>query len=549
MSSGLVIHISGGEERHTEVLSRERIRIGPGEDCDVRLGSDLLTDSTIFLELARHNGLYRISEFDPEAGITLNGSPVKRGADIEDGAEMRFADFDLALRFFPIGEMPSVVAHRRASVAPFIEQAAIEAAATARRDDAKVFLREFSRELMREIKLRTKIAMLLIAVALVGGVLYLFNAAYTEMRRSRDLINRQNEQLKGVLGELSETGERFKRVTESNNEIIDSLSLAPRLRTQYGNGVCLIAGSYMIFERGTTRPLRYPETQSTEDGTPLQNGAEQTILTPEGNGAPFIADFVGTGFHVGDGYIISNRHLVVEPWTANENVSALGVSVKGQFRVTSIIAFFPGMRHPFPLRVKQSAERDDIAVAQTDLKEFKQTIPVLPLDGETGATMVGKSVVTMGYPSGEERLLATIPEAEARSIQQRFGASIETLLLQLSERNHIKPLTTQGHITDLEARRIVHDATNAVGGSGSPVFGQSGRVIGINYAAFTGMPDANFAAPIRYVYPLLERAGWKTNEPGPNANANTNANSNANSSAPGQKEARAPSAAANQSRK
>lgn len=545
MSSGLVVHISGGQERHTEVLSRERIRIGPGEDCDVRLGSDILTDSSIFLELTRHNGLYRISEFDPEAGITLNGSPAKRGADIEDGAEMRFADFDLSLRFFPVGEMPTVVAHRRASVAPFIEQAAIEAAATARRDDAKVFLREFSRELMREIKLRTKIAALLIAMALVGGVLYLSNAAYTEMRRSRDLINRQNEQLKGVLGELSETGERFKRVTESNNEIIDSLSLAPRLRTQYGNGVCLIAGSYMIFERGTTRPLRYPETQTTEDGTPLQNGAEQTILTPEGNGPPFIADFVGTGFHVGDGYVISNRHLLVEPWTANENVSALGVSVKGQFRVTSIIAFFPGVRQPFPLRVKQSAERDDIAVGQTDLKDFKATIPVLPLDGETGATMVGKSVVTMGYPSGEERLLATIPEAEARSIQQRFGASIEQLLLQLSERNHIKPLTTQGHITDLEGRRIVHDATNAVGGSGSPVFGQSGRVIGINYAAFTGMADTNFAVPIRYVYPLLERAGWKTNEPDPNANTNANANTGA----PGQKDVRPASAATNQSRK
>jgi S1-C subfamily serine protease len=548
MASGLVVHISSGPERHTEVLSHERIRIGPGEDCHVRLGSDLLTDSNIFLELARHNGHYSISEFDPEAGITLNGSPAKRGADIEDGAEMRFADFDLSLRFFPVSDMPTVVAHRRASVAPFIEQAAIEAAATARRDDAKVFLREFSRELLREIRLSTKIATLLIALALVGGVLYLGNATYTEMRRSRDLINRQNEQLDRVQGELNETGKRFQAVTESNNEIIDSLSLAPRLRTQYGNGVCLIAGSYMIFERGTSRPLRYPEAQTTEDGTPLQNGAEQTILTPEGNGPPFIADFVGTGFHVGDGFIISNRHLVVEPWTANENVSALGVSVKGQFRVTRIIAFFPGVRQPFPLRVRQGSERDDIAVGQVDLKDFKSTLPALPLDGpETGAVMVGKSVVTMGYPSGEERLLATIPEAEARSIQQRHGASIEDLLLQLSERSHIKPLTTQGHITDLEGRRIVHDATNAVGGSGSPVFGQSGRVIGVNYAAFTGMPDANFAVPIRYLYPLLERAGWKSNEP---ADPDANTNSNTNSNASGQKDARAPSATpSNQTRK
>ena len=160
---------------------------------------------------------------------------------------------------------------------------------------------------------------------------------------------------------------------------------------------------------------------------------------------------------------------------------------------------------------------------------------------------VGKSVVTMGYPSGEERLLATIPEAEARALQQRYGASIEALLAALLERNHVKPLTTQGHITNLKGRRIVHDATNAVGGSGSPVFGQSGRVIGVNYAAFTGMPNANFAVPVRYIYPLLERAGWKTKEPDADPNANTNANSNANT--PGQRDARAAPANANQSRK
>ena len=58
-----------------------------------------------------------------------------------------------------------------------------------------------------------------------------------------------------------------------------------------------------------------------------------------------------------------------------------------------------------------------------------------------------------------------------------------TLLDQLAKRKLIKPLTTQGHITDLEGRTIVYDARNAVGGSGSPLFGQSGRVIGVNYAA------------------------------------------------------------------
>jgi S1-C subfamily serine protease len=543
MSSGLVVHITNGHNRHTEVLSQERVRIGPGEDCHIRLGSDLLTESSIFVEIARQNGHFRITEFDPEIGITLNGKPPARGAEIDDGDELRFSAFDISMQFFPVGELPAVVAHRRASVAPFIEQAAIEAATTARRDDAKVFLREFTRELLREISLPIKIVTLLIAATLVGGVLYLGHALYTEMRRSRDLINEQNRRLAEVQGGLQGVNEQQRQIDDRNREIINSLSLAPQVFDQYGRGVCLIAGSYMLFEPGTPRPMRYPEAQTREDGAALQSADEQPILTPEGAGAPFIADFVGTGFHVGGGYVVTNRHLVVEPWSANEEVKTLAASVNGQFRLTRIVAFFPGHRQPFVLRVRQSSQRDDIAVGQIDPALLPANVPALPLDGnDSGAEGIGKAVVMMGYPSGEERLLATLPESESRSIMQRYGASVEQLLTYLSERNYIKPLTTQGHITDLEGRTIVYDARNAVGGSGSPLFGQSGRVIGVNFATFTGLADQNYAVPVRFLQPLLARAGWKSTEPDADANANGNSNT-----PPKDKDAR-PATPANQAR-
>jgi S1-C subfamily serine protease len=528
MSGGLVVHITNGHNRHTEVLSHERVRIGPGEDCHIRLGSDLLTESSIFVELSRQNGHFRITEFDPEIGITHNGKPPARGAEIDDGDELRFSAFDISMQFFPVGELPAVVAHRRASVAPFIEQAAIEAASTARRDDAKVFLREFTRELLREISLPVKIVTFLIAATLVGGVLYLGHAVYTEMRRGRDLINKQNQQLEQLQAGLKGVNQQFGEVDQRNQEIINSLSLAPRLFDQYGRGVCLIAGSYMLFEPGTPRPMRYPEAQTREDGAALGSADEQPILTPEGSGPPFIADFVGTGFHVGGGYVVTNRHLVVEPWSANEEVKTLAGSVNGQFRLTRIVAFFPGHRQPFVLRVRQSSPRDDIAVGQVDPAVLPANVPSLPLDGnDSGAEGIGKAVVMMGYPSGEERLLATLPESESRSIVQRYGSSVEQLLTYLAERNYIKPLTTQGHITDLEGRTIVYDARNAVGGSGSPLFGQSGRVIGVNFATFTGLADQNYAVPVRFLSPLLARAGWKAAEPS-DANANVNGNSNAN---------------------
>ncbi|MGB8506958.1 MAG: trypsin-like peptidase domain-containing protein [Pyrinomonadaceae bacterium] len=525
MASGLVVHIASGRDRHTEVLSQDRVRIGPGEDCQVRLrASGLPTQSALAVELSRTNGHYRVTDFDTSLDISHNGTPLIPGAEIDDGDELRFNSSDLTLSFFPINDLPAVIPSRRAQVAPFIEQAAIEAAATARRDDAKVFLREFTRELVREINLSTKLVVLLIVVSLVGGILYLGFAANKELKRSRDLIDRQNEELSKQQNELAKMGGEFSAVNKTNQDIIKSMSLAPSIFSQYGNGVCLISGTYELVEAGTNRPLRYPETQQTEEGSTLQNGAEQPILTPEGNGTPYLADFVGTGFHVGGGYIVTNRHLVVQPWTANENAQTLSATVRGRFRITRIVAFFPGLRQSFVLHVKQSSRREDedVAVCQMDAKDVPPDLPALPLDQDSGAVTVGKSVVMMGYPSGEERLLATLPESESRNIQQRYGASIETLLNYLAERRAIKPLTTQGHITALEVRRVVYDAANAVGGSGSPLFGQSGRIIGVNFASFVVVPDTNFAVPIKFVLPLLQRAGWKSNEPETDDSTNSN---------------------------
>jgi hypothetical protein len=61
----------------------------------------------------------------------------------------------------------------------------------------------------------------------------------------------------------------------------------------------------------------------------------------------------------------------------------------------------------------------------------------------------------------------------------------------------------------VNSRRIAYDARTAEGGSGAPVFGPTGRVIGVNFAVFTENEASNFAVPIRYGITLLERTGWK----------------------------------------
>lgn len=533
MASGLVIHIAAGDDKHTEVLSQERIRIGAGEDCELRLRvSSLPSDSQtnpIVLELARSNGHYRVKDFDQSLDLRHNGKPLALNTKIKDGDEVRSEPSLLSLSFFPVRDLPAVITGRQQlQVAPFMENAALESAATARRDDAKVFLREFTRELVREIKPTTKIVALVIVLTLVGGLLYLGFGLYNELRRNRRVLGEQGDKLVQLTDQTSKTNKQLGDLDKSNQNIVDSLSLAPKLRSDYGGGVCMILGTYFFVESGTGRPLRYPEVQTNDDGTVVQSGDERVQLTPAGKGD--IAEFeaVGTGFYVGDGYVLTNHH-VAQPWRADERVQILTSSVNGQPRLKKLLAYFPEHVQPVPLKFKSAASQDDVAVCVFDAKDAPTDIPVLPLDKNSDAVAIGKTVVMMGYPNGPDRLLALRDDAEAYMIRARCGGSLGSLLGCLAEKNRIQPLTTQGNITDLDVHRVVYDARTAEGGSGAPLFGQSGRVIGVNFAIFTESTASNFAVPIRYGLTLLQRAGWESPEAATEALASDNANANQSS--------------------
>jgi serine protease Do len=514
MATGLVIHISSGKDKHTQVLNDEQVRIGSGADCAVRLRASSLPqrsdESRALLDLERRDGSYRITAFDESVDLKLNGKGLSINAEIEDGDEIRLDDSPLLLTFYPIRSLPAVVgtsAHE-AHVAPFIEQAAIESAATARRDDAKVFLREFTSELVKEINPSTKLITFTIVVVLVGGSLYLGFSMFKELQRTRRLIDDQHAQLVQAKEQAAAMNKTLTEMGRSNKEIRDSLSLAVKLRSDFGSGVCLIAGSYYFVEASTGRPLRYPETQMNETGAAIQNSGEPTTLTPEGNAAVAEFQFSGSGFYVGDGFVMTNRHIA-QPWLADDRAQGLSSSVRGQPRLKKLNAYFPEHAQPIPLKFKSAGGRDDLAVCLLDSKDLPTDIPVMPLETDQDAVAVGKTVVMMGYPSGIDRLLASLDDAESRSIQQRYGGSLDSLLGHLAELRRIQPLTTQGNITDVTSRRIAYDARTAEGGSGAPLFGPTGRVIGVNFAVFTENEASNFAVPIQYGISLLERAGWK----------------------------------------
>jgi S1-C subfamily serine protease len=406
-----------------------------------------------------------------------------------------------------------------------LETAESELVRADQREVAKTFLREFVYELYREISFKAKLAAALVIVGALAGVLYWGGSTLSRLRaddqRSLGLIADQGRRIKdhdGRLTRLTEvTEEQDRQVLDlmtanlgsliSNREVSDQLSLAPRLWGAYHGGVCMIAGSYILVDPVSLRPLRYPGIEMTEQERLLTTGSREQ-LSPSGNGRMFRMEFVGTGFHVGDGYVLTNNHVATQPWIADSQAQMV-ISISGAIpRVEKLLAYFPGRSRPLELKFIAGSEQDDTAVSRIVRKDLPADLAVLPLAPEATANKVGTKVVAMGYPSGPRRLLALLTPREGAIVEDQYGQSLELLLNHLAKQRLIKPLTLQGYITDLSAERIAFDAPTTEGSSGTPLFGESGTVVGITFAEFVGEPGSNLAIPIGRARRLLERSGW-----------------------------------------
>ncbi|MCC6326930.1 MAG: trypsin-like peptidase domain-containing protein [Acidobacteria bacterium] len=541
MAVGIIIHVSVGSEKRTEFFAEPRLSIGADETCDLQIHTKQIEAASKWIELENADGVFRVIDFDQKLAFSINDRPIRRFIAISDGDVLQIDGTDISFAFFSLSEKPTLITTNRDQpvIAQFIEEAALESAVSPKRDDAKTFLREFTRELSREISVTTKLIVLVLALGFITGVLYLGYAVNRELKESRTVAEKQAGIIQQLEKQLGIASEQLTEIDKSNKKLMETVSLAPNLRIAYGSGVCLIVGVYDLVDRTTGRQLRYPDPRAFNI-EPLEPGQSEDPnrqagpvigLTTEGGGSPVEYDFIGTGFHVGGGYIVTNRH-VLQPWTEDDAVKAMMSSSNGRARVKRLVIYFPNYPQPFPLKVREYGQREDLAIATVDPATLPPDVPALPLETDSEAATIGKTVVTIGYPSGPDRLLAMVDESEAKSINERFGNSRQNLINFLAQSKKITPLTTQGSITDLDSRRIVHDAKTAEGGSGAPLFGQTGEVIGVNFGVFTENTASNMAVPIRFAIDLLRKAGWKPpDEVKQEQQADQNSNSNTNTTA------------------
>jgi S1-C subfamily serine protease len=349
-----------------------------------------------------------------------------------------------------------------------------------------------------------KITALGAIILLVVAVAYLGLAAYRELQQSRRLNEGQDRRLAQLEEQISRNNRQIIDLAQSNQDLLANLSLPTKLSNDFNNGVCLIFGSYIFIDPVTGLPLRGMKKLKDES-----DEVEQPKFTTGGYGEIAEVFYTGTGFHVGDGYLLTNRHVVVEPWKYDALSYLFSKIISVQPRLVKLEAFFPGQRRPYQLTVKLASSRDDVAVCKLSGAEVSKEIPALPLDRGAEPAKIGQAVTTISFPAGADRLLSVMPEEEAKRLLEQYGEEGPSLLNQLARRNIVKPLTSQGHVMDLYEDRIVYDAASGEGSSGAPVFGPSGRVIGIHFGSFEQNRSSNYAVPIGRGLETLRQAGWK----------------------------------------
>jgi pSer/pThr/pTyr-binding forkhead associated (FHA) protein/V8-like Glu-specific endopeptidase len=257
---------------------------------------------------------------------------------------------------------------------------------------------------------------------------------------------------------------------------IPQSTLSPeQIYARYKKSVVLIMGAY------------YYETERGDYSVDGQGNIVQ--ITSE---ADAIA-YTGTGFIVSkDGKIVTNKH-VAAPWEYDDDVIATIKRITGAANVEGRLVFFgcflndthvSGIQDLIPCTpVRTGATKDiDVAVVQINSKTLPAgTETIIDLNQAVitdDGFVAGTSVFTIGFPAG-------------------FGLGMTAQGIQANNQ--------EGKITQLRGDiEFGHNIAIEHGASGSPVFNEYGKLVGIINAGYEKKQGYNLAIKAKYAVELVK---------------------------------------------
>jgi len=327
--------------------------------------------------------------------------------------------------------------------------------------------------------------------------------ANADLLQQKEQLQQQTDALRKKISapdgaDVTDLRHQLDVATDRLTKLEGSSQAAESVIRDYAPSVCLIHVSVAFNEKESGKRLRYGGINN--DGTPLKDSDGHTVYTTEGRAPELRADFFGSGFIAADGKILTNHH-VVQPWWGSEE---LGDARKQGLDpvIADMTAYFPGESNGVPVGISQISQEADLAVVHGDLSELKR--PILKLDSRKEAAVSGDALISFGYATGIDAILARAGDETVREIVKISGGDPKLILAELARRKLIRPLVTQGHVGDVLADKIVYDAQTTSGGSGGPLLNRQGGVIGVTFAVVKGFGGSNFGVPIRFASPLLK---------------------------------------------
>jgi S1-C subfamily serine protease len=527
MGNGIVIRLAGVRQPSTRIFHQEVISVGTAPDCDVVIDAEgfSLPQEAVILTLRRRENGYRITTADAMAGVTRDGESVAVGDALSDGDTFYFGETGIRLRAFALTDSGDITESLRlgvtvlANARPSRLNASVMAGepddaeiskgrrSMPRTDIALVFVKKLLRELVAEIPRGAlyAIAGILSVIAFVIITIISVNTlGFLEGRRNNRAIDELKQNVNDVRGELDKLTASLQEARTETSNIRSSLSLPEKIVNSYGEGVCLIYGTYVFVDPrvGGGSEIKFKEPSGNEN--PI--GPDGAVnLGVDGNGRVYEVEFMGTGFLAAKGFVLTNRH-VIQAWD-EDDIASLIMNRGFRPRLKELLAYFPQTSQPFKLTPVKTSSDQDVALCSFD-QGGAELLP-LPLDessdGSGAGVARGQSVVLLGYPAGLEGLIARTNNISKANRRLYGNLSYRTQLNELAASSKIIPQSTQGHISDVSPQ-LVYDARTDEGGSGGPVFGANGKVIGINQAILmSSQSTASFGVPIRHGLALLKK--------------------------------------------
>ena len=539
---GLVVrmmfyHLTGSLRGRTQSVDADSVAFGVGPNCGILFDRAADTPvSPLHAELSVEDHVPIIRDRSEKNALLINGRQ-KTEAALKDGDLLQFGEGGPLVRFrlFANGApatkpFRTIVADSRDIVVRTPHPRYLSPLYLARH-----MLADIARHASPTVKVVAALAVVVpvLLILALGVALYKHHqAAAVSERRLAELIS-QLETGRLTQEEMERRIERERQIAEElrrhQEELVATLTatlkkqeatreslqeiralrqqlaalqqahnFAEDIARRFETGVGLVQGGYGFREKSTGRLLRYRGFDQL--GNPLVDKDGNALVTVEGTAPPVVIFYAGTAFLVEKtGTVITNRHLV-RMWEAFEPAQQ-AIASGFDPELTILRLFLPGETEPYNLSLIAVSDRIDLAILHTD--RAPASAALLPLEPTGEKVQVGEAVVLLSYPGTFDTLLARVPKQTSNEILAAAGGHPIRLADEVAKRRLVRPLVTQGHVSNVSPEVITYDTASASGASGGPVLNRAGEVIAVNYAVLQRIGGVHLGVPIRFAKELL----------------------------------------------